>query len=183
MRRVRGPPKDGSRKILYTVPSREALSERLRDCYDQSRGQHVDLTEAEYAGCVYVLGCENSSSGNAELLSLRDHGKKGVPWWVAPARSAPARLYVGRAKDLPRRLWQHIRGAGSGGAHFTDIFVPRRLRRVFLYDRYDQRDELEGKVSQTIDRENEDAFVYSDRYDTLRGYKEYGDESGESAND
>ena len=39
------------------------------------------------------------------------------------------------------------------------------------------------KAVEDTEELSEDAFVYSDRYDTLRGYKEYGEESGESVND
>ena len=39
------------------------------------------------------------------------------------------------------------------------------------------------KAVEDTEELSEDAFVYSDRYDTLRGYKEYGKESGESVND
>jgi hypothetical protein len=112
-------------------------------------------------------------------VSLFHHQKVNVPWWIAPAESASRRLYVGRAVDLVDRLWDHIQGSEHGGAHFTTVFPPYRLRRVFLYTKYEHRDLLEGKVSQTIDRENEDAFVYSDRYDTLRGYKSYGEQDSE----
>lgn len=182
MRRLRGPLWDEGRYSLSAIPSKEALEKRLRSCYDRSRDTPISLSQVEYSGCVYVLECQNTSTDRAEWLSLMKHGKVKVPWWIAPAKSASRRLYVGRAKDVVDRLWQHIRGSDYGGAHFTSVFEPHRLRRVFLYTKYEHRDLLEGKVSQTIDRENGDAFVYSDRYDTLRGYKEYGeDESKEKA--
>lgn len=122
------------------VPSREHLAEYLSECYDHSRGQPIDITDADYAGCVYVLECGMRSAGEAEYLSILDHRKTSVPWWIAPAREARTRLYVGRAMHLECRLWEHIRGARSGGAHFTDIFRPEQLRRMSLYDRYTERD-------------------------------------------
>jgi predicted GIY-YIG superfamily endonuclease len=177
MRKIRGPLWDGGRYSLTGVPSKDDLEKRLRSCYDKSRDTRISLSQAEYSGCVYVLECAKASAGRAESLSLHNHNKQQVPWWVDPSMSAPQRLYVGRAKDLTDRLWDHIRGSQHGGAHYTSIFPPRRLRRVFLYSTYTHRDQIEGKVTQTIDRENEDAFVYSDRYDTLRGYKDYGEDS------
>ena len=39
------------------------------------------------------------------------------------------------------------------------------------------REELEAKVTQSIDKANPEAFVYSDRYDTLRGFKHYGEDT------
>lgn len=179
MRRIRGPLWGDGRDTLCAVPSKELLKTRLRSCYDKSRNTPIDLGEAEYDGCVYVLECGNTTTDRAEWVSLIKHGKVKTPWWIAPAESSSRRLYVGRAKDLVDRLWEHIRGSDHGGAHFTTIFEPHRLRRVFLYDRYDHRDLLEGRVSQTVDRENENCFVYSDRYDSLRGYKDYGDEGSQ----
>lgn len=182
MRQIRGPLWGENRDALWKIGSRDAFTSRLRSCYDKSRDCPLNLSQAEYAGCVYVLECENTSSNRAESISLIDHRKKRLPWWVSPARSSSRRLYVGRATDLVNRLWEHIRGSQYGGAHFTTVFQPRRLRRVFLYQQYTHRDQIEGKVTQTVDRENTDSFVYSDRYDTLRGYKDYGeDNSGQRA--
>ncbi len=179
MLQLRGPPPQEQNVMLYGVPSKEALSDRLAECYDTSRSRPLNLSSANYSGCVYVLECANESAERAKRRSLLWHEKERVPWWVGPARSAETRLYVGRAKECDRRLWEHIQGVTAGGAHFTDIFAPRRLQRVFLYGTYTHKDLLEGKVSQTIDRETDDGtFVYSDRYDTLRGHKDYGEDAG-----
>lgn len=177
MRRVRGPVPETTQGSLWEVSSLSALRDRLRGCYDLTWSESIDLAAATYEGCVYVLRCRSEDTETAKRISLLEHGKQGVPWWVGPARAAQTRLYVGRAKDLPKRLWQHVRGAQSGGAHFTDIFSPERLRRVFIYDQYDERDALEEIVAQTVDGEVEDAFVYSDRYDSYRGFKNYGEDA------
>ena len=175
MRQIRGALLGERRNSLIEIGSKDALQKRLRSCYDKSRDTPLNLSQAEYSGCVYVIECQNTSIEQAEWISKYKHGKVEIPWWIAPAESATQRLYVGRTTDITDRLWDHIRGFDSGGAHFTSIFRPHRLRRVFLYDKYEYRNLLEGKISQTTDRENDTAFVYSDRYDTLRGYKDYGE--------
>lgn len=177
MEKVRGPGSDEFESSLYELSSLTEVRKRFETCYNISRREYIDLTSTEYAGCVYVLECKNTSVKKAEHISRTRHRKQSVPWWVAPANDGKRRLYVGRAKKLPRRVWQHIRGSRQGGAHFTEVFPPLRLKRVFLFRQHTNRDEIEAKVTQTVDRENPEAFIYSDRYDTYRGFKEYGENS------
>lgn len=177
MERVRGPVSSRYERALYELPSLSEVRKRFENCYSISRGERIDLTATDYAGCAYVLECKETSARRAEQISLIRHKKKTVPWWVAPANSAEKRLYVGRTKDLPGRVWQHIQGSQQRGAHFTETFPPIRISRAFLYQDYSMREELEAKVTQSIDKANPEAFVYSDRYDTLRGFKHYGEDT------
>lgn len=78
---------------------------------------------------VYVLECL-ANDGHA-TTALQELGKYNPRW--AAAQSADRLLYVGVAKNLLRRLNQHLNDPGGRGAHFTTVYPPIRVLDVSWY--------------------------------------------------
>ena len=76
MRKVRGPT-SGWDDPIFALPDRDHLAAYLSEChiYERPASGPIDLTEAEYDGCVYVLECDTRLNENAQYRSVVEHGK------------------------------------------------------------------------------------------------------------
>lgn len=93
---------------------------------------------------VYVLDCTPPIDEDEDfrMRSIRREGHQnsmaGQPLTklerAAQALNHGERIYyVGYASDVPSRIRQHVRGADSGGAKFTNMFSPQSLVEVTWY--------------------------------------------------
>ena len=79
---------------------------------------------------VYVLECQYSAHYREITAS-----ELGItrPRWTGQVDSADRLIYVGRAKNLLKRLDQHLNEPGAPGANFTAVFSPVRILNVSWY--------------------------------------------------
>jgi len=93
---------------------------------------------------VYVLDCTPPLGKNEDfrVKSLRReaHQKSDSGQTLSKLEQAAEALnrgerlfYVGYASDVPNRIRQHVSGADSGGAKFTNMFSPQALVEVTWY--------------------------------------------------
>jgi len=79
---------------------------------------------------VYVLECAYSRQHrNVAATQLGAYR----PGWKDEVDSARRLIYVGRAKNLLKRLHQHLNEPGDVGANFTAVFPPVRILDVSWY--------------------------------------------------
>lgn len=93
---------------------------------------------------VYVIDCtpspDNDEDFRVESLRQKAHQKSNAGQSLTKLERAAQALnrgeriyYVGYASDIPKRVRQHVSGADSGGAKFTNIFYPQALVEVSWY--------------------------------------------------
>jgi predicted GIY-YIG superfamily endonuclease len=104
---------------------------------------------------VYVLECLHNS-GHA-TTALQELGKHNPRW--AKAQSADRLLYVGVAKNLLRRLNQHLNDPGGAGAHFTTVFPPIRILDVSWYRNHLLAGLAERMLARELRKRFEDDYV------------------------
>lgn len=104
---------------------------------------HRSPTDGEHG--VYVLDCtppiDEAEDFQVKSLRTEVHKKSEAGHSLSKfERAAEAvnnseRLYyVGYAGDIPKRVREHVGGADSGGAKFTNMFVPQALVDVTWFD-------------------------------------------------
>lgn len=97
--------------------------------------------------CVYVLECrQNSRHQHAALLDLEKDKRR----WQKEVNGADRLIYVGLAKNLLRRLDQHLDESNRGGADFTHVFPPIRVLDVSWYSSYQRARRAEKLVAKYL---------------------------------
>lgn len=106
--------------------------------------QYRSPTDGEHG--VYVLDCTppvgEEESSRMKALRQQAHRKSKaekslskIEQAAEAANNGQRIYYVGYAADVPIRVRQHIGGASSGGAKFTNIFKPQALVDVSWYQK------------------------------------------------
>jgi len=105
---------------------------------------------------VYVLECMYSKRHRSIALS-----ELGIyrPTWRNQVDNADRLLYVGRAKNLTRRLHQHLNEPGDKGANFTAVFPPVRILNVSWYSSKYDADRAERATAELLRKRFPDDYV------------------------
>ncbi|WP_143420580.1 GIY-YIG nuclease family protein [Halorubrum sp. Ib24] len=131
---------------------------------------HRSETDGEHG--VYVLDCTPPVSGEEDfrVQSLRTEVWEKVDAGnrlsklerAADALNNSERLYyVGYASDVPKRIREHVGGAASGGAKFTNMFVPQALVDVTWFDMESNAREYEPRRADELTVSGE-SFGYAE---------------------
>lgn len=105
--------------------------------------QHRSPGDGEHG--VYVLDCTppvgDEEDSRMKTLRREAHEKKEKGEAMTKIEQAAQAVnngerlyYVGYAADVPSRVRQHLAGAASGGAKFTNMFTPQALVDVSWFE-------------------------------------------------
>ncbi|WP_257628742.1 GIY-YIG nuclease family protein [Haloplanus salinarum] len=96
---------------------------------------------------VYVLECAYSRRHRNVAASGLNIKRPG---WRHEVDSAERLIYVGRAKNLFKRLNQHLNEPGNPGANFTAVFPPVRILDVSWYSIKEEADRAEVATAELL---------------------------------
>lgn len=98
---------------------------------------------------VYVIEClQTPATGSALQNGVTSYSVDKY----SSARDARRVIYVGVAKNLIKRLDEHINSPGESGANFTALFSPIRVLQVGWFRTYDRAEQAE-KLTANLLRE------------------------------
>jgi len=108
---------------------------------------HADGTARRSA--VYVLECTSNDTTSTTAKQTPVSGKSAMAH--SSATRARRILYVGVAKNVHRRIHQHLNSPTDEGAYFTAMFPPVTIRHVEWFENHQLARRAEPIVADVLD--------------------------------